>query len=314
MEFDTLFLKQMDKKELMQTLSLNMGDMSMMCRESNFSTYVTDINRKGKGGLSTGFSALDSISGGLKKGELIVLGARPAMGKSTFVQCIIDHVSVDLDKTSVLFSLESSLEYVLKRMIKRRANIVCLNHPYGELDRSRIITTSEDIEKRNLIIVDTPAVSTDYIRKCCSEISEEQHIQLIAIDYLQLLSTDGYDNTKDALNNAVRDLKNLAMELNCPILLLTQLGRNIETRADQRPLLSDIKYSDEIEEVADEIWILYRDDYYDKNTDYTGIAELSIQKCRNGKTGLAKFAFVPEISKFVDLETEKGQVRCTKRQ
>lgn len=255
-------------------------------------------------GIKTGFRDLDDKTGGLWNKELIVLGARPSMGKTAMALSILENIAVDNAKTCVMFSLECSVDQITKRMIRRRAHIEGFSGKISKSDRGHINDAASELKDARLYIDDTPVVSVKYIRNVCKDIQRSQAVWLVVIDYLQLMAVEGENcrTQSERLNRSVRELKRLAEELDYPILVLTQLNRNAEKRSDHRPMLSDIRDASELELIADEIMFLYRDEYYDRDTELKGIAEINIAKCRHGNRGVVKLAYLPEYSLFANFE------------
>lgn len=249
-------------------------------------------------GIETGFNELDNRTGGFRNGDLIVLGSSPSMGKTSLMLNIVSHVSVDMGRTGVVFSMERSADRIFISLIKQRAEIESICSDFDEDQRSRIITAAEELKNSRLFIDDTQTVSVDHIKCSCYEIMRTQNIWLVAIDYLQLIDTGDYENPVRGLNHVIHELKKLATELDCPVLLLSQISRRVETRHDKHPRMSDLRDYGELEEVADEVMLLYRDEYYNRDSDRRGIAELDVRKSKGDMVGVIELVFLPEYQLF----------------
>ncbi|MBQ9032462.1 MAG: replicative DNA helicase [Parasporobacterium sp.] len=277
---------------------------------------VTDVLRKieeaskAKGhitGLPSGFADLDYKTAGLQPSDFILVAARPSMGKTAFVLTIADYVAVKKKEAVAIFSLEMSAGQLINRMLAMESQIDAQNLRSGDLsdrDWEALMESSEAIGTSNLIIDDTPGIKVSELRSKCRKYKLEQDIKLIIIDYIQLMSGSGSrgDNRQQEVSDISRGLKSLARELNVPIIVLSQLNRAVETRADHRPMLADIRESGAIEQDADVIMFLYRDDYYNEDSPDKNIAEVIIAKQRNGPTGTVKLGWQPRYTRFVNLE------------
>ena len=253
-------------------------------------------------GVKSGFHKLDDATGGLWNRELIVIGSRPSMGKTALALSILEKTAIDDDRTSVLFTLDSSAHQVMKRLIYQRAHVHCFSAERSNEERGSIIDAVSELKNGRLFIDDSPAISVEYIRERCMEIQRNQNIWLVVVDYLQLMHMDGFETRREMLNQIARELKMIAIEYNCPVVLLSQLNRSVESRADHHPMLSDIRDASELEEIADEVLFLYRDDYYHCDSDEKGTAELQVAKCSHGNINRIKLTYMPEYSIFSDLE------------
>ena len=277
---------------------------------------VTDVLRKieeasrTKGhitGLATGFADLDYKTAGLQPSDFILVAARPSMGKTAFVLTIADYVTVKRKESVAIFSLEMSADQLVNRMLAMESQIDAQNLRSGDLsdrDWEALMESSEAIGTSRLIIDDTPGIKVADIRSKCRKYKLEQDIKLIIIDYIQLMSGSGSrsDNRQQEVSDISRGLKSLARELNVPIIVLSQLNRAVEARADHRPMLADIRESGAIEQDADVIMFLYRDDYYNEDSPEKNIAEVIIAKQRNGPTGTIKLGWQAKYTRFVNLE------------
>ncbi len=263
-------------------------------------------------GLSTGFADLDFKTAGLQPSDFILIAARPSMGKTAFSLSILDHVVFRKNQSAAIFSLEMSKEQLVNRFFAMEARIDAQNIRSGQLsdkDWDNLIESSEVIGNSKLIIDDTPGISVAELRSKCRKYKMEQDIQLIIIDYIQLMSSGSRtDNRVQELSDISRGLKSLARELNVPVIALSQLNRAVESRPDHRPMLSDIRESGAIEQDADVIMFLYRDDYYNPETVDKNVAEVIIAKQRNGPTGTIKLTWQPKYTRFVNMLKNNGAV------
>lgn len=256
-------------------------------------------------GSPTGFVDLDAAIGGLENGNFIIVGARPAMGKSVFAINIAEFVS--RNEIVAVFSLEMSAKQVVKRMMSGISGIDYSKCRFGTLendDFSKISGAMNNICSRKIDICDKAVVTVSYIKSYCRALKKKHgKIGCVIIDYLQLITSP---NTSQNRNNDIseisRGLKLLAKELDCPVVALSQLSRMVDTRADKRPVLSDLRESGAIEQDADTVLFLYRDDYYNPDKAEKGISEVIIAKAREGKTGTIKLFFKPQCMRFMNLE------------
>ena len=282
------------------------------------SDVVTDVLRKielasqTKGhitGLPTGFADLDYRTAGLQPSDFILVAARPSMGKTAFVLTIADYVTIKKKEAVAIFSLEMSAGQLVNRMLAMESQIDAQALRSGDLsdrDWESLMESSEAIGTSKLIIDDTPGIKVSELRSKCRKYKLEKDIKLIIIDYIQLMSGSGSrgDNRQQEVSDISRGLKSLARELNVPIIVLSQLNRAVETRADHRPMLADIRESGAIEQDADVIMFLYRDDYYNEDSPEKNIAEVIVAKQRNGPTGTIKLGWQPKYTRFVNLERQ----------
>ena len=256
-------------------------------------------------GVATGFTDLDAAIGGLENSNFIIVGARPAMGKSVFATNIAEFVS--RDKLSVIFSLEMSAKQVLKRMMSSISGVNYSDCRFGTLeneDFAKISTAMNNICNRKIDICDKAVITTSYIKSYCRALKKKYgEIGCVIIDYLQLItSPNASQNRNNDISEISRNLKLLAKELDCPVVALSQLSRMVDTRADKRPVLSDLRESGAIEQDADTVLFLYRDDYYNPDKAEKGVSEVIIAKAREGKTGTIKLFFKPQCMRFMNLE------------
>lgn len=263
-------------------------------------------------GLPTGFIDLDYRMSGLQPSDLILIAARPSMGKTAFVLNITDYIAVRRQKTCLIFSLEMSKEQLVNRMLSMESNVDSQKLRTGTLtdaDWDAVVEGIGTIGSSKLVIDDTPGISIMELRSKCRKVKLEHGLDLVMIDYLQLMSGSGKngDNRQQEISEISRSLKAIARELSVPVIALSQLSRACETRTDHRPMLSDLRESGAIEQDADVVMFLYRDDYYNKDTEQKGIAEIIIAKQRNGPIGTVKMAWLPEQTRFADLSRDLRQ-------
>ena len=260
-------------------------------------------------GIPTGFIDLDYRTSGLQPSDLILIAARPSMGKTAFVLNIADYIGVRRQSTCMIFSLEMSKEQLVNRMLAMESNVDSQKLRTGTLtdaDWDAVVEGIGMIGNSKLLIDDTPGISVMELRSKCRKIKLEHGLDLVMIDYLQLMSGSGKgnDNRQQEISDISRSLKALARELKVPVIALSQLSRACETRTDHRPMLSDLRESGAIEQDADVVMFLYRDDYYNKDTDTPNVAEVIIAKQRNGPIGTVNLGWKPELTRFVNLARE----------
>ena len=257
-------------------------------------------------GIPTGFIDLDYKTSGLQPSDFVLIAARPSMGKTAFVLNLVDHVAVRKGLPCMVFSLEMSKEQLVNRMLAMESSVDSQKLRTGNLtdsDWDAIVEGIGVIGNSRLVIDDTPGISITELRSKCRKMKLEQGLSMVIIDYLQLMSGTGKsgDNRQQEISEISRSLKALAREMNAPVVALSQLSRACETRTDHRPMLSDLRESGAIEQDADVVMFLYRDDYYNKDTDTPNIAEVIIAKQRNGPIGTVNLLWQPEFTKFVNL-------------
>ena len=264
-------------------------------------------------GVPTGFKDLDTYLSGLQPSDFILVAARPSMGKTAFVLNVAENVAIKQQITTVVFSLEMSNVQLVNRMLSLESTVDADKIRKGHLDSNdwgKLIEGADSIAKSKLIIDDTPGISIAELRSKCRKYKMENNLGLIIIDYLQLMSGSGSgrsEGRQQEVSDISRALKALARELNVPVVTLSQLSRAVEQRPDHRPMLSDLRESGAIEQDADVVMFLYRDDYYNKDTEQKGIAEIIIAKQRNGPIGTVKMAWLPEQTRFADLSRDLRQ-------
>ncbi len=258
-------------------------------------------------GIATGFIDLDYKTAGMQPSDLILIAARPSMGKTAFVLNIAQHVAFKLNQTIAVFSLEMSKEQLVNRLFSLESRVDSQHLRTGNLtdaEWEKLIEGAGVIGKSNLIIDDTPGISVPELRSKCRKYKLEHNLSLIVIDYLQLMtgSGRGSDSRQQEISDISRSLKALARELNVPVVALSQLSRAVEQRPDHRPMLSDLRESGAIEQDADVVMFIYRDEYYNKDSEKKGIAEIIIAKQRNGPIGTVELVWLPDYTKFANLQ------------
>ena len=257
-------------------------------------------------GIATGFVDLDYRTSGLQPSDLVLVAARPSMGKTAFVLNIAQYVAFHSSLSTAIFSLEMSKEQLVNRLFSLESRVDAQLLRSGSLtdsDWEKLIEGAGTIGRSNLIIDDTPGISISELRSKCRKYKLEHDLKLIIIDYLQLMSGSGRsDSRQQEISDISRSLKGLARELNVPVVALSQLSRQVEQRPDHRPMLSDLRESGAIEQDADVVMFIYRDDYYNKDTPDKNIAEIIIAKQRNGPIGTINLVWLPQYTKFANME------------
>ena len=261
-------------------------------------------------GIATGFLDLDYKTAGLQPSDLILVAARPSMGKTAFVLNIAQYAAFHSDLCTAIFSLEMSKEQLVNRLFSLESRVDAQKLRSGNLDDSdweKLIEGAGVIGRSKLIIDDTPGISISEMRSKCRKYKLEHDLKLIIIDYLQLMSGSsgkGSESRQQPIAEIPTSLKALARELHLPVIALSQLSRQVEQRPDHRPMLSDLRESGAIEQDADVVMFIYRDDYYNKESENKGIAEIIIAKQRNGPIGTVELVWLPEYTKFANLERD----------
>lgn len=265
-------------------------------------------NLKGRmTGLSTGFRDLDDMTSGLQPSDLVIVAGRPSMGKTTFAMNLVEHAIVSSEKASIVFSMEMPAEQLMIRMVSSLGRIDQTRMRTGQLedeDWPRLTSAVNLLKDRKLFVDDTPALSPSEMRARIRRLAREAgDIGLIMIDYLQLMQVPGMsDNRTAEISEISRSLKGIAKEFSCPVVALSQLNRSLEQRPNKRPVMSDLRESGAIEQDADVIAFVYRDEVYNRdNPDNKGLAELIIGKQRNGPIGTVHMAFIGKYTRFEDL-------------
>jgi replicative DNA helicase len=264
------------------------------------------FNNKGETtGVSSGFTDLDDMTSGFQKGDMVLIAARPSMGKTTFVLNLAQHAALRAGKSIAIFSLEMSKEQLAYKLLCAEANVDMLKLRTGNLedrDWENIARASGPLAAAKIFIDDTAGISIMEMRSKCRRLKIEHGIDMIIIDYLQLMSGSNPENRQQEVSEISRSIKAIAKEMQCPVIALSQLSRAPEQRADHRPMLSDLRESGSIEQDADLVMFLYRDEYYNKETEEKNVAECIISKQRNGPVGTVKLAWLGQFSKFGNLD------------
>ncbi|MCM1104276.1 MAG: replicative DNA helicase [Clostridium sp.] len=268
---------------------------------------IASHNKGAVTGVATGFTDLDYRTAGMQPSDLILIAARPSMGKTALALNIAEYVAFRSNQTVAIFSLEMSKEQLVNRLFSLESRVDAQRLRTGGLDDNdweRLIESAAVIGKSNLIIDDTPGISVPELRSKCRKYKLEHNLQMVMIDYLQLMSASGRgnDSRQQEISEISRSLKALARELQVPVIALSQLSRAVEQRPDHRPMLSDLRESGAIEQDADVVMFIYRDDYYNKDTEMKNIAEIIIAKQRNGPIGTVNLVWLPEYTKFANME------------
>ena len=257
-------------------------------------------------GLATGFTDLDFKTAGLQNSDLILIAARPSMGKTAFVLNIAEYMAFRKHLNVALFSLEMSKEQLMNRLFSLESRVDAQALRTGALsdaDWASLIESAGVIGRSNLIIDDTPGISVTELRSRCRKYKLEHDLDIVIIDYLQLMQgSRRTESRQQEISDISRALKGLARELDVPVVALSQLSRAVEQRPDHRPMLSDLRESGAIEQDADVVMFLYREDYYNKDTERKDIAEVIIAKQRNGPIGTVELAWLPRYTKFANLQ------------
>ncbi|MFR8467755.1 replicative DNA helicase [Eisenbergiella tayi] len=264
-------------------------------------------NSGGVTGIATGFIDLDYRTAGMQPSDLVLIAARPSMGKTAFVLNIAQYVAFHSGECVAIFSLEMSKEQLVNRLFAMESKVDSQHLRTGNLsdmEWEKLIESAGMIGQSKLIIDDTPGISIADMRSKCRKFKLEMDLKMIIIDYLQLMSGSGRgtDSRQQEISDISRSLKALARELQVPVLALSQLSRAVEQRPDHRPMLSDLRESGAIEQDADVVMFIYRDDYYNPDTEKKGIAEINIAKQRNGPIGTIDLVWLPEFTKFANLQ------------
>ncbi|MBP1949437.1 replicative DNA helicase [Virgibacillus litoralis] len=258
-------------------------------------------------GIPTGYRDLDRITSGFQRNDLIIIAARPSVGKTAFALNIAQNVAINTDENVAIFSLEMGADQLVSRMLCAEGNIDSQRLRNGNLeadDWSKLTMAMGSLSNAGVYIDDSPGIRVSEIRSKCRRLKQENGLSMILIDYLQLIqgNANSKENRQQEVSEISRSLKALARELNVPLIALSQLSRGVESRQDKRPMMSDLRESGSIEQDADIVGFLYRDDYYDQESEKQNIIEIIISKQRNGPVGNVELAFVKEYNKFVDLD------------
>ncbi|MEZ0481294.1 replicative DNA helicase [Planococcus sp. SSTMD024] len=258
-------------------------------------------------GIPTGFRDLDKVTAGFQRNDLIIVAARPSVGKTAFALNVAQNVATKTEENVAIFSLEMGAEQLVMRMLCAEGNIDAQVMRTGALqneDWRKLTMAMGSLSNAGIFIDDTPGIRVNDIRAKCRRLKQEYGLGMIMIDYLQLIQGPGKagENRQQEVSDISRSLKGLARELEVPVIALSQLSRGVEQRQDKRPMMSDLRESGSIEQDADIVSFLYREDYYDKETEDQNMIEIIIAKQRNGPTGTVKLAFVKEYNKFVTID------------
>lgn len=267
-------------------------------------------NKGGVTGIPSGYPDLDKMTSGFQRSDLIILAARPAVGKTAFALNVAQNIAVRAGETVAIFSLEMGKEQLVQRMLCAEANIDAGKMRTGFLEEDdwpKLTMAVGTLSEAPIFIDDTPGITVHDIRAKCRRLKSEQGLGLILIDYLQLIQGRGKgDNRQQEVSEISRTLKLIARELHVPVIALSQLSRSVEQRQDKRPMMSDLRESGSIEQDADIVSFLYRDDYYNPESERKNIIEVIIAKQRSGPTGTVELVFLKNFNKFVSLERAPG--------
>lgn len=321
---DNSFNEKIESSTLLDNAETIIYDIAQKRQTNDFSTIqevlklnleqIREAERNGNKlpGVSTGFVDLDRMTAGLQKSDLVILAARPSMGKTAFALNIAQNVAVQENKRVVIFSLEMSKTQLGQRLIAMDARVDSNRIRTGRLEEDgwdRVNDSIQRLSTMDLIIDDTPGMGIMELRNKARRMAQDKKIDLILIDYIQQMSGDGLNlegNRQQEITQISRYLKQLARELECPIIALSQLSRAVEQRqGDKRPILSDLRESGAIEQDADVVMFIYREDYYKRDQEPTNIAEIIIAKQRMGETGTVHLTWLPRFTKFANLQKEQ---------
>lgn len=300
------------EKDVFQILSHQRGEGFTHIHDVLLETYE-DIERIASNpgtitGVPTGFTDLDRQTTGLQPSDLVLLGARPSMGKTAFALNIVQHAAVREHKVCAIFSLEMSKKQLANRLLCAESLVDSERIRRGTLeneDWEKLLEALAPLSEAPIYIDDTSGITLAELRSKCRKLKLEKGLDLIMIDYLQLMSgskSNSGENRQQEISDISRGLKALAREMQAPVLALSQLSRALESRSDRRPMLSDLRESGAIEQDADVVMFLYRDEYYNKESKDHNIAEVIVAKQRNGATGTIKLAWLGQYTKFANLE------------
>lgn len=281
-----------------------LGPVLLNVYEQAEKRYMTRDQNRGVTGIPSGFADLDKMTAGFQRSDLIIVAARPSVGKTAFALNIAQNVGIQTKETVAVFSLEMSEEQLAQRMLCAEAQVDASRMRTGffeDGDWEKLTNGISRLAESNVYIDDTPGLNVYEIRARSRRLKKERGLGLIVIDYLQLIAGRGKhgENRQQEVSEISRMLKQLARELDVPIIALSQLSRGVEQRQDKRPMMSDLRESGSIEQDADIVAFLYRDDYYDKDSEKKGIIEVIIAKQRNGPVGTVELVFLKQFNKFV---------------
>jgi replicative DNA helicase len=263
-------------------------------------------------GLSSGLRDLDAKINGLNNSDLLLVAARPAMGKSAFALNLALNVAKKYNKTVAIFNLEMSREQLVMRLLASESFVDSKKMATGKLSEeewTKIGMGASSLSQTDIRIDDNPSITVAEMNAKCRRLD---NLGLVVIDYLQLMNGSGYgkgggDNRVTVVGEISRALKIMAKELNVPVICLSQLSRAVESRTDKRPILSDLRESGAIEQDADSVMFLYRDEYYNENSEDKGVAECIVAKNRHGETGTVKLQWIPQFQTFADREWKHAE-------
>ncbi|MDQ0508859.1 replicative DNA helicase [Peptoniphilus ivorii] len=281
-------------------------DMSEVMVDTFTTMQERAANKGGLTGLTTGFIDLDRKLSGLQKADLVLLAARPSMGKTALMVNISTNAAIKAGATVAMFSLEMSRQQLSQRILSSICHVDLMKIISGDLSTeewTKVIETMTYVNDMHIMIDDTAGISPLEVKAKCRRLKAEKGLDLVVIDYLQLMEVGGRAESRQQEISAIsRQLKGIAKELDVPVIALSQLSRAPEMRADHRPILSDLRESGAIEQDADIVMFLYRDEYYNPETEKQGLGEVIIAKHRNGPTGTVELLFKNEYTKFVNLQ------------
>lgn len=302
-----VLMDQTEKKVFDIIQKRNSGDFVPIRQVVMNAMNMIEEASKNKGavtGIATGFLDLDYKTAGMQPSDLILVAARPSMGKTAFVLNIAQHVAFKDNKAVAIFSLEMSKEQLVNRLMSLESKVNSQAIRTGNMKEDeweRLIESADVIGRSKLLIDDTPGISIGELRSKCRKFKLEYDLQMIIIDYLQLMTGTGKNESRQQeISDISRSLKALARELKVPVIALSQLSRAVEQRPDHRPMLSDLRESGAIEQDADVVMFIYRDDYYNKDTELKNVAEIIIAKQRNGSIGTVNLTWLPNYTKFAN--------------
>lgn len=285
---------------------IRVRDVVIQVYESLEERYANRDNG-GIPGIESGFTDLDKMTAGFQKSDLIIVAARPSVGKTAFALNIAQNVAVRSKETVAIFSLEMSAPQLVQRMISAEGNVDASKIRTGNFeigDWEKTAAAVSYIGESNILIDDTPDITVHEIRNKCRRLKKQEGLGLVVIDYLQLIagSRKRGENRQQEVSEISRTLKQMARELEVPVIALSQLSRGVEQRQDKRPMMSDLRESGSIEQDADVVAFLYRDDYYDQESEKKNIIEIIIAKQRNGPVGTVELVFLKNFNKFVNYD------------
>ncbi len=263
-------------------------------------------------GIPTGFTDLDRVTAGFQRNDLIIVAARPSVGKTAFALNIAQNVATKTSENVAIFSLEMGADQLVTRILCAEGNIDAQVMRTGSLqaeDWRKLTMAMGSLSNAGIFIDDSSGIRVNELRSKCRRLQQEHGLGMVIIDYLQLISGSGKpgENRQQEVSEISRSLKGLARELKIPVIALSQLSRGVEQRQDKRPMMSDLRESGSIEQDADIVAFLYREDYYDKETENKDMIEIIIAKQRNGPTGTVTLAFAKEFNKFVNVDWGEQQ-------